>query len=355
MFCLGHVLRSLNILSLNQATRRNPTLTATFSASEAIFLIPADHRNPERVIFRARLLWGMYTVNVFRPSIATAAMDPDQDLMGAITEPSSDPVSLTNQASSRNLWRLRLWPIYHLAPSPAVPPYQPVINSGATSNHQTWGSVQVNEEEDSTYEDGTPQAEPNHTTGEEAPQAEPNHTTGEEAPQAEPNHTTGEEAPHAEPNHTTGEEAPQPEPNHTTGEEAPHAEPNHTTGEEAPQPEPNHTTAPQAEPNHTTGEEAPQPEPNHTTGEEAPQAEPNHTTGEEAPQAEPNHTTGEEAPQAEPNHTTVPHDTVRPLGVLNFVPPQTASDTDNESFDGSDDDANNFDGPRVTFIDNAGD
>eukprot|EP00798_Chlamydomonas_sp_ICE-L_P016789 gene16787-23065_t len=66
---LGSCAEPLNILSVIQATRRNPTMKVTYGAySEATFSIPADHINPERVIFRARLLWKMYTIYVYRPS-----------------------------------------------------------------------------------------------------------------------------------------------------------------------------------------------------------------------------------------------------------------------------------------------
>eukprot|EP00798_Chlamydomonas_sp_ICE-L_P018856 gene18856-25408_t len=40
----------------------------------------------------------------------TAAQDPNQDPIGAVTEPATGPVTLIDPAS-RNLWQARLWPI----------------------------------------------------------------------------------------------------------------------------------------------------------------------------------------------------------------------------------------------------
>eukprot|EP00798_Chlamydomonas_sp_ICE-L_P021358 gene21358-28296_t len=56
-----------------------------------------------------------------------------------------------------------------------------------------------------------------------------------------------------------------------------------------------------------------------------------------------------------PLETATPHGAVRPLGFITFVPPPAPSNSDKTSSDVSDDDANNFDGPRVTFLPEAGD
>eukprot|EP00798_Chlamydomonas_sp_ICE-L_P018857 gene18857-25409_t len=79
---------------------------------------------------------------------------------------------------------------------------------------------------------------------------------------------------------------------------------------------------------------------------------PAETTGEPQPDTAVN-VSPEVQPEVQPEQ--LPSDSsVRPLGVLNFVPPNTTSDSDGESDDGSSDDANDVDGPRVTFNDCAG-